>query len=372
MISTSQREHLTYTAIGQVLILVGAAVVIFTYITPWFWIIDTKLNAANAAIKEYNDTVTNWLSFEKLGSLLTSMKWKEELIAIINAAPAQDVRTVIKKEGAGDYLSWLKQAIASSDEDKKKLVQIKEKINSILPTLSPMSSNIDEENITLKQYIHFIEANILKAFNLDSNLALGLEGIAYGNGAWWVPKSIGTFDLSLDFKSTNSDIDKLITYINSSWNGDILNDSWSLASQDTPNIMSNPLITIESFSLDDSLDMTKPNAPNSWRTTIRFYVRWSSPDDLLFLAESVKSRWDTLKKKIDDAVYQCKGNTSLCGNLSDLEAFQLKYKDFALSISNQKAWPITNTIDSLTQQVISLRALEKEFTDLVPTSSTTN
>lgn len=370
MISTSQKEHLTYTAIGQVLVLVGVVIVVFTYIIPWLGTIDTRLTAANAAIKEYHDTETNGLSFEKLWKLLTSAKGKEELIAIINAASAQEVKDVIKKEGSEKYFSWLKKAILSSDEDRKKLVHIKQKINSILPTLSPMSANIDEENITLKQYVRFTEMRILKEFNLDTNLALGLQSITYGGGVSKIPSSIGTFDLGLDFSSTNADIEKLITFVNNSWNGDVLTDSWALTSVDTPGIMSNPLITMESFSLQDTLDMTKPDAKNSGRATLRFYVRGSSTNDLVFLGESITSRWSALKKKIDNAVSQCKVNETLCGNLSDLTAFQLKYTEFSKSIESGTSGPTANTIERLSQEVNSLRTLEKEFENLVPTSST--
>jgi hypothetical protein len=367
MISTSQKEHLTYTAIGQVLVLVLSITIIFTYVIPWFGTIGKNLNEAQAAIEDYRETETNGISYDKLWAILSAMKWKEELIAIITAASPQEVQSVIKKEWAEKYLSWLKQAISSSDEDRKKLVQIKQKINSILPTLSPMSSSIDEENITLKQYIRFIEGKILKGFGLDSNVVLGLQGISYGDGKWGIPKTIGTFDLSLDFKSTNANIGKLITYVNNAWNGDVLSDSWSLLAEDTPGIMSNPLLTIETFSLQDPLDLTKPNAENSWRATIRFYVRWSSADDLVFLSESITTRWKNLKKTIENAISQCKVNTVLCSNLGDLEDFQLKYTEFARSIEN--GGTTSMGIEKLSQQVNSLRTLEKEFENLVPTSS---
>lgn len=371
MISTSQKEHLTYTAIGQVLIIVGAIIVIFSYVVPWFKTIDSRLQAANEVIQDFKTTEANGLSFEQLSKVLSAMKGKEELIAIINAAPANEVRQVIKKEGTDKYLNWLREAISKSDDDRRKLVQIKQKINSILPTLSPMSSNIDEENITLKQYIRFIEGSILKEFNFDSNVVLGLQWINYGDGKWAVPKSIGTFDLSFDFDSTNGNILKFLNYINNSGNGEILSQSGNLTlPEDNPGIMSNPLITIESFSLTDSLDAAKPNEKNSGRTTIRFYVRGSSKDDIVYLSESVKTRKTTLKKKIDNTVEQCKVNNVLCGNLDLLISFQSKYNEFLKSTEGIVTTWGSDTIEKLSQQVTSLRGLEKELEDIAPTINT--
>jgi hypothetical protein len=112
--------------------------------------------------------------------VLGGMGNKEELIKIIQATP-EETKIALQKVGTSDYITWLKNTINASDEDKQKLVQAKKKINSILPTMSPISGSIDEENITLKEYILFIEREILKRFELDSNMSLGIQGLTYGN-----------------------------------------------------------------------------------------------------------------------------------------------------------------------------------------------
>ena len=38
--------------------------------------------------------------------------------------------------------------------------------------MSPISSNIEEENMTLKQYVKFIESEILRQFNFNSNVVI--------------------------------------------------------------------------------------------------------------------------------------------------------------------------------------------------------
>lgn len=66
-----------------------------------------------------------------------------------------------------------------SADDKKRLTQAKQKINSILPTMSPISNSVDEDYVTLKEYIKFIESKFLSAFDIQSNIVLGIQGVSY-------------------------------------------------------------------------------------------------------------------------------------------------------------------------------------------------
>ena len=150
------------------------------YIIPGFAQISDDITLAETSISSYAETKEKGYDYSRLTGVLGGMGNKEELIKIIQATPDQ-TKTALQKVGTSDYITWLKSAINASDEDKKKLMQAKKKINSILPTMSPMSASIDEENITLKEYILFIESKILKEFELDSNMSLGIQGLAYGN-----------------------------------------------------------------------------------------------------------------------------------------------------------------------------------------------
>lgn len=362
MISTSQREHLTYTAIWQTLTIVGACVVAWSYVLPGYSTIDTNLEWAKTAIEKYQTVRENGMKTDELLMSLKDIPWKEELIKIIQAAP-KETETAIKKEWKWEYLTWLKSAIGNSDEDKQKLIQAKQKINSILPTMSPIGSNIEEENITLKQYIKYIEWTILKTFDINSNIALGMQSIAYGDAKWTIPKNIGTFDLRLDFKATNSNIQKLINYVNNSWNPEILSSNEVITDiAKIPRIMSNPLLTIESLSLQDALDASKPNEENNGRVTIRFYVRGSSKEDITFLKWAIKERQDWLQKKITTAIAECKKIE--CSTLDGLEKMNLKYTEFTRSLG--AIWGKSDDITMLSSQVNSIRSLEEEFAKLTP------
>lgn len=143
-----------------------------------------------------------------------------------------------------------------------------------------------------------------------------------------MPTGIGTFDLILSFRSSNASIKKLIDFINLSGNTEILTENTILDTDDIPEIMSNPLITMESFSLQDPLDLKSPDKINNGRVTIRFYIRGSSSEDITYLRENLKTRKDELLTEINAAVTECQQNEVLCSQLEALQAFQKKYNEF--------------------------------------------
>jgi hypothetical protein len=64
-------------------------------------------------------------------------------------------------------------------------------------------------------------------------------------------------------------------------------------------------MTIESLTLEDVLDSTRPSAINNGRATIRFYVRGSSKEDITFLKGAIISRQETLQNQIKTAIEEC-------------------------------------------------------------------
>ena len=132
--------------------------------------------------------------------------------------------------------------------------------------------------------------------------------------------------------------------------------------------MSNPLMTIESLSLQNLLDANNPNVRNTGRVTIRFYVRGSSKEDITFLKEAIKERENILQKRIEIAITECKKRDILCNNKSKLEAFDTKYKEFLRSVGGTQTK--SETIYALANEVNSIKSLEEEFQELVPNTLT--
>lgn len=178
MLSNSQKEHLTYTVIGQVVTLMAIGIFSYQYVIPGISTINANLATANEEIENYQKTYDTGISFANLGNLLSGKPERLELVKIMQSDPPETEK-VIQKIGNQNYLDWLTQSIGKSDNDKQILIQEKAKLNSIIPTMSPVSTNIEEENVTLKQYVRFIEGTILKKFNFDSNVVIGMQGITF-------------------------------------------------------------------------------------------------------------------------------------------------------------------------------------------------
>lgn len=149
-----------------------------------------------------------------------------------------------------------------------------------------------------------------------------------------MPDTVGSFDNEISFKATNDNIIKMITYINLLGHPEILTDT-GITNNETPAIMSNPLAMIDSFSLENILDTTKPNEENSGRMTLRFYIRGSSMTDIAFLGGTITARKNVLAKKIETTLTKCLAEVT-CPKKKDLQALSRKYTEFNRSSASKK------------------------------------
>lgn len=361
----NQREQLMRTAIGQVTTIIFILIGTWLYSIPLYKTLSASIVSSNAAIKQYSETVNDGITYENLNTLLKA-KWQEELLGIIQSAP-QDTKKVIKKVGTDPYLTWLRQAIDSNtSKDEKINLEIKKaRLNSILPTLSPLSNNITEDTVSMKKYITYVEENIIKKYNLETTASLSLQNITYGKKWSGMPDIIGSFDNEISFKATNNNIIKMINYVNQLGRPDLLLNTGSENTEWIPEIMSNPLALIDSFSLENSLDLTKLNEKNSGRMTLRFYVRGSSLTDIAYLRTAVTARNVTLGKNIELKLAACTKDVT-CPNITTLQVLSKKYKEFNNSIAgNKKVSQGTELMYALSAELDSVIALEEELKNLI-------
>lgn len=126
--------------------------------------------------------------------------------------------------------------------------------------------------------------------------------------------------------------------------------------------MSNPLVTINSTSLEDTIDLMKPNDKNQGRITLRFYIRGSSISDIAYIKETIKNRKLALNKNIEIIYDKCKTD-ALCTHKKEFKALSRKYDEF------NRASGIKNTtgqaeIYALSAELDSISSLEKELKNL--------
>ena len=279
----------------------------------------------------------------------------------MQSAP-KETQDVMVKRGAESYMTWLNGEIGASSSDKKKLAIKKARLNSILPTLNPVSNNLAEETVSMRRYIGFVEENILKQFDIESTAALGIQNIKYGKRGSSMPEVLGSFDTEIAFVSTNLGISKMIEYVNTLGHYEILMDTGATSTGST-GIMSNPLAMIDGLTLSTTLDLTKPTEENTGRMVIRFYIRGSSITDIAYLSETIKSRKEVLKKKIEAAIIKC--NTDLtCSGKRNLETLNRKYSEFVRATAKNANRSGTEMIYILSSELNSIISLEKEMTSL--------
>ncbi|NRH20512.1 hypothetical protein HOO68_00500 [Candidatus Gracilibacteria bacterium] len=356
MSTKNQREELVHSLMGQATTIIFVIIISWFYILPKYVALTDSIDKTNTLIKEYQDTYKNGILYTKLDGMLSS-KGKVELLSIIQSAP-KETQVVIKNISGEPYLDWINSEINKSSTDEIKLSTKRARLNSILPTLNPINNNLIQETINLKKYISFIEINILKQFGIESITPLGLQGIRYGKKGGTIPESVGSIDTDITFKTTNGQIYKMINYINGLGKYDILNDTNISSSGGNPSIMSNPLVMIDSFSLNGPFNPNKPNDENGGNMTIRFYIRGSSPDDIVFLSENLKSRKETLGKKISTTLDACIGELT-CPRKKDLEIVSRKFLEYTRAIDSKIN--IKDDIYALSSELDAIIAIEKEF-----------
>ena len=363
----NQREQLMHTAVGQVTTIIFVALWTWFYSIPLYSSLSASVLSTNVAIENYKNTVNDGISFSNITTLLKA-RGQEELLGVIQFAPTE-AQNVIKKVGSGPYLAWLRTSIESNEAttEKTKIETKKARLNSILPTLSPLSNSISEDTVSMKKYISFVEENIIKKYSLDSVASLSLQNITYGKKgwpAWSMTDVIGSFDNDISFKTTNNNIFKMINYINQLGHPELLTDTGAMSDDWIPAIMSNPLAMIDSLSLESSLDMTKLNEKNSGRMTLRFYVRGSSATDIAYLKTAIATRNTALGKKIELKLTNCTKDTT-CSNAWKLQILFKKYNEYNTSNNNTKVNPQwTELMYSLSAELDSIIAFEEELKNI--------
>jgi hypothetical protein len=109
MLSNSQKEHLTYTAIGQVFTLLVLGIFSYQYIFPGISEIDKLSKNAQENIKSYNSILKEGIGYTGLAKALEGKPESAELIKILQSDPAT-AQVIIKKPDSEkkNYLDWIK------------------------------------------------------------------------------------------------------------------------------------------------------------------------------------------------------------------------------------------------------------------------
>ncbi len=340
--TTAVKERLTYALIGQIFIITLSSLALIFYIVPKWKEINTKVEETNASIANYETTKKNGLPTKKIKSIIVKDQTKKELFSLIQKNEKAVAKVIKKGKTQKSYIDWINDSLNNSNEDRKKIQIIKAKMNSIVPTLSPITSTIEETQVSLKNYVDFIENKLLTNFKIKSTSPLSIDKITYAKDTAKSPMgNIGYLDFNLQFEGNNEHIYKFLDYIHTLGNTEILTQTGVTFDtiDQVPAVMTNPLVTIESLTLNDEIDIdTKKDKLNAGVIILRFYVRGSAPSDANFLAKKVESKKKELSEALEKAKKVCEKQKEQCekSKKTRLKEFETKYNEFLRVAKNIK------------------------------------
>ena len=106
MISSSQKEALIYSLIGQFIVIMVLIIFSLYYILPGVQKIEENKNTALQSYENYTNLKDNGIPFESLTSILSQIPERKELLKIIQSAP-EETKKIIVNTSSGNYVSWL-------------------------------------------------------------------------------------------------------------------------------------------------------------------------------------------------------------------------------------------------------------------------
>lgn len=390
----NKKKKITNLLILNTTFIIWLIILLFVFIQQYDSL-SKKITSANELYSSYNTLKKDWFNISDL-SIVSNKYWASKDLKSMISDKAKINTIIHKTKPSENYSTWINNELWKEAQFNKEIQNNEKILWNILPffyqywdsysndSFNDSPLKIDYQ-ITLDNFISFVENSILRKNNIISFSPIWIESITFDN---WNAKTktsskasansnlntIWSFVLSLDFQAKNSNISKLIEYIQNSWKLDIQN--WKLINKEKTNSTSdfssldNLLMTIDNITLAKSL--LNQETDNKWVIKIRFYVRWIWFEQLNVTKTKAISKLSdlakdyTLKSKLCDNWTNpiCKSwlwseaVATLRNLLKDINAVQLKVNTKTKSVSNINAdinqelsdWlAIWSSIDSIEQ-----------------------
>lgn len=328
----------------------------------YFWILP-KYSEMDNMIATANSTYNALRKMETEGLTYNEIKWMRESLPNITESILKDqkkVEAAIKKTWSEkNYLEWINLESTKQQEYSKKRERNNKIIGNIIPVLYNDNDPTVTEKITLGTFIQYVEEKILNEYNIENYNPLWLENISFkeddtlSDVPWKksINSTIGSFTLDIELKWKNSDILKMINFIQNSWivsnnSGELdWNISDSSINQNCPSCsaLSNLLITIDNLELKDIPE--KNEKENSWKITLRFYVRSLWFEQFKIVQSKILERingWGDkqwLDKKLQKYSNLCNNTLTdpICTNIETvrhIEIIKKIYRDYSVIKKN--------------------------------------
>ncbi len=363
--NTSAQEQLKYTVGLQVGLTVLAVIFTMLYTLPKMEATSLQIEAANQAITAHDEILNNGISYDALPSVIANMENTVELSELVTKNGEKIIPFLVKTDPSKTYSDWLTDVMNTSEDDRIRIMDAQSKINSIIPTLSPLSRNQTIKSVTLRDYVTFVEKILLSNNGITSFSPIGISGVTYQETEeGGLAHPVGVFTTDIELETNNANIIKLLNLVSSLGDPSVLSEKD--ISSNPPAIMSNPLVTIESLNLEKVPDSDNPSIKNTGNIVLNFYVRGSSSTDRDYLIEAFNKRKNALAREIGVKIEECKANSS-CVSLDALQNVQKKFLQFDDSLAKILQEQSENTIEVtyiIAQQISLLQSLRSEFENI--------
>lgn len=317
-----KKDRLIKGIVLNAVVVIGCLVYAFSFLWPKYTELDAVIDKANTITANVASLQNNGVNSDSFRDLLTRLGRIQE-IPETTFSDAQKLNRVLTKPALvkKDYLSWLVDENGKLSLLDKEIQNNDRILGNIIPVfsdagLSTSESDVDNR-ITLGSFISYIENNILGKYTLTSYTALGISNITFPDKKD-TPINIGSLKIALDFKGKNSDILALVNDIQQSGkltirNGKLVSDTIDAGTTKEKGLsdLSNLLINIDSFSLDDM--PSNPSAQNSGTITFVFYVEGLNYQKILTIRSLLLAKYTGLQKSIQEKGMLCaKSGNALC------------------------------------------------------------
>lgn len=312
-----RKERLTRSMVLNGFVIVIMAAISASYAMPQYEEISAKVDEANGLIAKIDDLRNNGMSPDEFSVALSRFGGKAGKSPIFS--DKEKVAIAMQKDSkySGSYYEWLNQEVGKDSIDRydRVIAQKRAIIGNIIPTFTESlpgnDLGFDTDRITLASFVKHIEENVFKQFKVSTFGQLGIDRVVFDNSKNTIV-NIGTFKVEFPIEGQNKQILELVDYIQNSGkvtveNGKLVSTTPISKNKKDPTLsdLNNLLITIDS--LDSEKSFADPEAKNTVKLSLSFYVKGRTYASLIEIRTAVADKIKKLKADVEALAKKCSG-----------------------------------------------------------------
>lgn len=377
-----RKERLTRSMVLNGFVITIALVLGFTFILPQYEEIELQVSQANALISEIDKLQNEGMNAVEFTSALSSFGGKAAKNPIFSDKDKVTEAMTKDPKYTGNYYEWLNQEVGKESISRydDMIAAKREIIGNVIPTFTESlpggDLDFDKDRITMASFIRHIEENVFKQFKVNTYGQLGIEKVSFENSKNSVV-NIGTFKADFQIEGQNSQLIKLIDYIQNSGkvkveNGKLVQLYPPSKNKKDPTLsdLNNLLMSIDSLSAEEAFD--DPEAKNRIVLSLSFYVKGRTYASLVEIRTLVGEKVRKLKTDIETLSKFCVNKksdvcdsdagvtaiSSLKSLISEVSALELRSQEM---IKNATVADLGAEFDKVFSVYASVRTIETGY-----------